>query len=288
MIHAVDHVVIAVGDLEEATDSYTRILGRTPSWRGEHAAWGTSNTLFRLANTYLELLAPTGPGPLADGLRDRIAAEGEGPYAIAFGVDDADDCAKQLRERGIEASDPVEGSGCEETSGTERRWRNVLLPQEDTRGVALFCIEHLSPRDALPVAEPTSDEAASVMGLDHLVVQSKDGDATRALYGDALGLRLALDRSNEKWGSRLLFFRVGGVTVEVSARLGADPEPDAPDHLWGLAYQVPDIERAVARMVAANVDVSEVRTGRKDGTHVATIKAPTHGVATLLVQPTWA
>ena len=55
---ALDHVVIAVADLETATSDYVALLGRAPSWRGSHPQYGTRNTLFRIDNTYLELLAP--------------------------------------------------------------------------------------------------------------------------------------------------------------------------------------------------------------------------------------
>jgi hypothetical protein len=40
-----------------------------------------------------------------------------------------------------------------------------------------------------------------------------------------------------------------------------------------------------ARLGAAGIDVSEVRTGRKPGTRVATVRNGTCGVPTLLVQP---
>ena len=36
-------------------------------------------------------------------------------------------------------------------------------------------------------------------------------------------------------------------------------------------------------MVAAGIDASEVRKGRKKGTVVCTVRRPTHGVATLLI-----
>jgi hypothetical protein len=41
-----------------------------------------------------------------------------------------------------------------------------------------------------------------------------------------------------------------------------------------------------ARLIAANVDVSEVRTGRKPGTRVMTVRSGTCAVATLLVERT--
>ncbi len=278
-------MVIAVTDLEQARETYEKILARRPSWYGEHPALGTANVLFRLANTYLELLAPAAPGPIAEALRARIDERGEGLFALAFGTEDADRCAKILRERGVEAADPVEGEGRELRSGAIRRWRNVMLPARDTRGVNLFAIQHLREPDALPAAEPLEGAASAVTGLDHVVVLSKDPEATRALYGDRLGIRLALDRSFEQRGTRLLFFRVGGVTIEIGATLGAEPEPDAPDRLWGLAYRVPSVLASQKRLARSGLDVSEVRVGRKPGTCVVTVREPTHGVATLIIGP---
>ena len=60
-------------------------------------------------------------------------------------------------------------------------------------------------------------------------------------------------------------------------------DPSAPDRFWGISWRVPDIDAAHARLVAAGFDVSEIRTGRRPGTRVATVRAETHGVATLLI-----
>ena len=53
------------------------------------------------------------------------------------------------------------------------------------------------------------DPQSAIQALDHVVVFSADVEATRAFYGDLLGIRLALDRTFEKRGVRLLFFRMG-------------------------------------------------------------------------------
>jgi catechol 2,3-dioxygenase-like lactoylglutathione lyase family enzyme len=66
MLTSLDHVVLAVADLGAATETYARLFGLLPSWRGEHAAFGTANTLFRLGNAYVELLAPNGEGPVGE------------------------------------------------------------------------------------------------------------------------------------------------------------------------------------------------------------------------------
>jgi len=118
-----------------------------------------------------------------------------------------------------------------------------------------------------------------------VVVRSADPDATRALYGDKLGLRLALDRSFEERRVRLMFFRVGGVTVEIASRLDAAPETAAPDRLWGLAWRVPNVDAARARLCDLGFAVTEVRPGNKTGTRVCTVERGTCGVPTLLISP---
>ena len=128
MLTRVDHLVIAVEDLERATDTYSRLLGLAPSWRGVHPDVGSANTLFRLANTTIELLAPEGDAPFADFLRDQLEQAGEGPLAIAFGTDDVAAATRTLRERGIPAPDPESGRGREATSGAVREWKSSVLP----------------------------------------------------------------------------------------------------------------------------------------------------------------
>lgn len=281
MLTGLDHVVVAVADLAAASATYARLLGRAPSWQGEHPGWGTANTLFRLANTYVELLAPAGAGMLADTIRAHLDAHGEGPWALAFATADADACAAALRERGIAAPAPFDGSGRHRDGGAERRWRTVALPSAATRGVSLFAIQHLSPPAALPLLAP-ADPAAAVDGIDHVVVMTADAGAAIALYRDRLGLRLAFDRTFEQRGLRLVFFRLAGLTVELAAPLGAAA---APDRFWGISYRVADAGAARARLAAAGFDVSEVRAGHKPGTQVCTVRAETHGVATLLLGP---
>ena len=279
---ALDHVIVAVGDLTAATDTYQRLLGRRPSWRGTHPTYGTANTLFRLSNTYLELLSPVGDAASADALRHRLATSGEGPYGLAFATADAEASLAALRARGLAPAGPFDGSGCDTASGAHRTWRNSFLAPSDTRGVPMIIIEHRSPPEALPPAAPLADAAAALDGLDHAVIMTGDPEGAIGLYRDRLGLRLAFDRTFEARGVRLLFFRISGITVELAAPLTA-ADAAAPDRFWGLSYRVLDIDAAHVRLVAAGFDLSAVRDGNKAGTRVCTVRAQTHGVATMII-----
>src|SRR5262249_22273661 len=159
--------------------------------------------------------------------------------------------------------------GTESTKGIERRWCNVFLPAAETRGVTLFAIEHRSAADLLPHAAAVEDAASAISGCDHVVVHTSDPERSSDLYGRQLGLRLALDKSFREWGMRLLFFRVGGVTVELAAPLDAT-DRGGEDRLWGISYRTADVEAARRRLAREGFDVSEVRAGRKPGTRVCT------------------
>jgi catechol 2,3-dioxygenase-like lactoylglutathione lyase family enzyme len=285
VIDRLDHVILAVGDLEAATRGYALLLGRRPSWRGEHPSAGSANTLFRLGNTYLELLAPAGPGPIGDAVRGVLAAQGEGPLGLAFGTSDASACQKLLAERGLEPEPVQKGLGRDVESGAIREWLNVMLPMSRTRGVLVFAIQHLSPAELLPPATAACPEDAAISGLDHAVIETSEPEATMALYGGGLGLRLALDREFPQWGARLIFYRAGDITVELAARLDARAGTPGRDRFFGLSWRVPDADAARARLVAAGIDTSEVRPGRKPGTRVLTVKSGSCGVPTLLIEP---
>jgi len=291
MLTHIDHLIVVTDDLEEAQRQCVALLGRSPSWTGDHPAFGTRNVIFRLANTYIELLAPDGEGPVADVLGAHLAEHGPGLFALALGTDDAEAAVVQMQDRGLSPSKPVEGLAHDDPSGAFRRFRNVWLPEKDTRGIRLFVIEHLSEPELLPLALPVAESEAVVDRVDHVVVMTREPDRAIDFYGDQLGIRLALDRTFENRGLRLLFFRLGGTTLEISAPLRADADLGAgeanaeSDRLWGVAYSVPDAGAARARMIEAGLGVSDIRDGHKPGTRVFSLKGNPLGIPTLVIEP---
>ncbi|MEL0071787.1 MAG: VOC family protein [Rhodobiaceae bacterium] len=277
MKSVVDHIIIAVADLEQATQDYAAMLGRKPSWQGSHPDYGTANSLFRLDNSYLELLAATGAGWAADAVNGHIAAKGQGLMGLVFGTDDAEAFVAHANANGLEASAPIAGHGLDANSGARRDWRNMVWDTKAARGIFSFAIQHDDP-EALPMAEPMGDGA--VTAIDHVVVQTSDTQAAKDFYGKQLGVRLALEQSRPEWGGDMLFFRCNSMSIEV---IGSDKYDAEQDALWGLALKTGDIDATHKRLTGAGIDVSEIRDGRKPGTRVCTVKSHCLDVPTLIV-----
>ena len=280
MIIGLDHVVVLTGDINAASAAYQTLFARMPAW--QYSGDGADRVLFTLDNTTLELVAPSGEGANADRIRAVFAAEGEGLVSICFRTSDIAKTHRRLDRLALKPEPVAEVGSRDAISGATLTWRRTRAATEVTRGVRLFFLERDKER---PRSVPTS--AGSITAMDHVVVSTSDPERAAALYGARLGLDMALDRSHPDWG-RLMFFRCGDLIVEVTHRPGkaTDTSQDKlQDRLRGLCWRVVDIDATHARLAKAGVDVSEVRTGRKPGTRVMTVRSGTCGVPTLLVQP---
>lgn len=275
MISGLDHVVILVEEIGKGTAAYQTLLGRMPSWR--YSSDGADRVLFTLENITLELVAPSGDGAAGDRIREAMKATGTGLASICFATPDIGKMHRRLDRVALKPEPVAEVESRDEASGAAMKWKRTRAATDLTRGVRLFFLE-------LDGARPRSkaSSAAPITGLDHVVVATEDSERAAALYGARLGLDMALDRTHQDWG-QLMFFRCGDLVVEVVRRPVAGGDATR-DKLWGLSWRVGDIDAARTRLTAAGVDVSEVRTGRKPGTRVMSVRGGTCGVQTLLLE----
>jgi catechol 2,3-dioxygenase-like lactoylglutathione lyase family enzyme/predicted enzyme related to lactoylglutathione lyase len=278
MIESLDHVIIAVNNLEKAEQNYQKILGIKPSWRGNHKEWGTSNSLFSFQNTYLELLAATEEGMGAQLVKNKIKNDGEGLMGIVLGTDDLEAVRNKLIALGFSLPSQSNGEGINTNNNSKRSWVNQFLPIELTRGLFSFIIQH--KEGYLPEAKKLDNNF--VKKLDHIVIKTNNADSFIDVYNKIFDIRLALDKFIETWKRRMLFFRLNKTTIEVIEE--KDESKISQDILWGLAWEVEDISKKIDELIADGTDVSEIKKGVKENTLVATIKSHTHNVPTLLIQ----
>ena len=108
MFKGVDHVVVAVKDLDAAVGRYETLYGTSVSDRSEAAQAGMKMAFFRFDDSYVELVSNLGEGgPIAKRLEER----GEGVHLIAMKVDDLEKAVAELREKGVRlVGDPGPGN----------------------------------------------------------------------------------------------------------------------------------------------------------------------------------
>lgn len=150
-VFGIDHVVVAVNDLDAACDAFAR-MGFVVTPRGHHSL-GSQNHCVMFGDDYVELLAVPTPHPATRPFSDFLAA-GDGLAAIALRTDSAAGARAELLEAGFAPAEPVEFSRpVAPPAGVpaalrDARFRIVQLAAEHTPGARMFACEHLT-RDAV-------------------------------------------------------------------------------------------------------------------------------------------
>ena len=105
----IDHVGIAVGDLDAAVAHYQRTLGLDPAHREVVLEQGVEEVLFQVGSSHVQLLGSLGPDTPVGKF---LAKRGPGVHHIAYRVEDIDEALRQLKAQGVPLIDdePRDGS----------------------------------------------------------------------------------------------------------------------------------------------------------------------------------
>src|SRR5579875_3726788 len=90
-------IAIGVHDLESAIDLYQRQIGLTLEQRNDVPVLAACGATFRVGPSIIELLAPTGEGPV----QHMLATVGEGPFEVRLAVRELNQTSAFLTQRGL-------------------------------------------------------------------------------------------------------------------------------------------------------------------------------------------
>ena len=109
----IDHVAIAVRDLDAAIDYYHRAFGATVDHREVVESDGVEEALLKVAQSYVQLLTPTrDDSPVAKAIEKR----GEGLHHIGYRVDDCGVALAAMIEAGATPIDAAPRPGSRGTT----------------------------------------------------------------------------------------------------------------------------------------------------------------------------
>ncbi|MEA2434622.1 MAG: methylmalonyl-CoA/ethylmalonyl-CoA epimerase [Actinomycetota bacterium] len=98
MLGKIEHVALAVADLDAAVKHYEEVWGLSVSHRERVEDQGVEEAMIPLGESFLQLLGPTGPETTVGKF---IEKRGEGLHHIAYEVDDLEGALAELKEKGV-------------------------------------------------------------------------------------------------------------------------------------------------------------------------------------------
>jgi methylmalonyl-CoA/ethylmalonyl-CoA epimerase len=109
MFDRVDHVGIAVENLERSIEFYERTFGVSCSHRERVEEQGVEEAMFKVGESWIQLLQPIGPDTPVGKF---LARKGEGVHHIGYGVTNLVEALEHLKAEGVPLIDeePRRGS----------------------------------------------------------------------------------------------------------------------------------------------------------------------------------
>lgn len=234
MFTRIDHVVIAVPDLDRAMARY-RKLGFSVFTGGAHPGMGTHNAIALNEEDYLELLAirdpaeqktaAARPGSWVAGLAEFITAGGGIRYVVVQSDDLAADVAA-MRARGVDVTDALDGSRVT-PAGSALRWRMAVLGPQNP--LPVFFIQHLTPmaerRKQFPETARQTGAAHpnGVYGLERTYIVTSNVERAAAAYAKVLGMPQPAITKGTVIMSNMAVFQIGPTGLGVVQPYAAGP-----------------------------------------------------------------
>lgn len=108
MLGKIEHVAIAVADLEAAVKHYSDVWGIEVEHRERVEDQGVEEAMLPIGESYLQLLGATGPETTVGKFLER---RGPGLHHIAYEVDDLDKTLAELKDKGVPLIDEAPRKG---------------------------------------------------------------------------------------------------------------------------------------------------------------------------------
>lgn len=127
-----DHVGIAVRNLDEAIDRFGGLYGSQPLYRHTVEQQGVEEAMLPVGGSFIQLLQPLGPDtPIGKFLE----ARGEGLHHVAFAVAEIEAALRHLEESGSRLIDS-------EPRPSARGTRIAFVHPKDFAGTLIELVEH--------------------------------------------------------------------------------------------------------------------------------------------------
>lgn len=140
MLTALDHIIIGVNDLEQATSIFSQKLGLAVSGGGIHPSGGTANRIIVIGDTYLELISVRTPAEAQRSMLERLA-KGDGYLNFVLSSNDIEADTAAMARRGVAVIGP-KASQLRAPDGHTRGWSRTDVERPDLTQRYPFIIQH--------------------------------------------------------------------------------------------------------------------------------------------------
>ena len=272
MLTRVQNIFLATKNIEETSKKFTIFFKRNPNFVGQSKKLGIDIISFGLNKTNICLISPKCNGIWFEALNNFLKKGGEGIFGVNFSSDNFDNDYNNFVKNELKLSNKIETS----FEGNKKdqikfSFFNILNKTVESLNIVIS--------NEMDFQNNRENSKNNVSKVNQLVIQTKSPDTIKDFFRDKLSIRLALDKTFKEWAGRMLFFRLGGVTLEVIE--GQDIKQNS--KYFGIGWHTDNYNKCYNDLLKNGFRLSKIRIGRKEGTLVSTLKDPILNIPTILI-----
>ena len=272
MLTRVQNIFLATNNVEETSQKFSIFFGRNPNFIGQSRNLGIDIISFELYKTNICLISPKNPGIWFETLNNFLKIKGEGIFGINFSSDDFDVDYNNFVKNDLKLSNKVDSS-FERNNENQIRFSFFNILDKTIESLNILVSHEMDFQNNI------ANSNNNLSKVNQLVIQTEAPDPIKEIFERKLGIRLALDKTFKEWAGRMLFFRLGGVTLEVIE--GKDIEQNS--QYFGIGWHAENFNKCYNNLINDSFSLSKIRKGRKEGTVVSTVKEPILNIPTILI-----
>ena len=202
-------------------------------------------------------------------------SKNRGILALSFISDDIYEDHKKFQNMDLNVSE-IKLSNNVDSHGRKLELAFFSISKRDSFDLSILIFENNSKI----LNKKMQFEEDNISKYNQVVIFSPKVEIIKELLNDKFGIRLALDKIfNFGDGEvRMLFFRIGGVTIEV-----VEDKKISSSTFGGIGWHSDNLRLCHKRLSKLDFTPSEIRKGRKPGTLVSTIKKTPVNIPTIII-----
>ena len=272
MLTRVQNIFLVTKNLEETSRKFSIFLGRKSNFTGQSKNLGIDIISFGLNKTNICLISPKSSGIWSKTINNFLKNKGEGIFGINFSSDNLESDYNNFVKNKLKLSDKISGY-FEGNNKSKIKFSFFNILNNNIKSLNILISNEIDFQNNKVYSKN------NVSKVNQIVIQTENPEAIKDIFEEKLRIRLALDKTFKEWAGRMLFFRLGGVTLEVVE--GKDIKQNS--QYYGIGWHADNYNNCYNALLKDGFSFSEIRKGRKKGTLVSTLKKPILNIPTILI-----
>ncbi|MDC0432073.1 hypothetical protein OAL90_00365 [Hyphomicrobiales bacterium] len=274
MLSQIKNIFFVTDDIEKSSKEFSLFFSKEAYFKGFSNQLGVEIQIFSIGNLSINIISSFCEGLWSEKILNFKKKRKEGLFGLELMSDGIINDYENLKKIEIPVGE-IEKITIQDLKDKIYTHNSFSIDESLVSNLNIM----VSDNTNFSIEEENHDPNTNIESINQVVIKTNNPDGIVNLFEKNLEIRLALDKTFKEWSGRMLFFRIGGVTLEVVEEEGLNNL----NEYYGIGWHSDNFTECYEDLTQKGFSFSEIRKGRKPGTLVSTLNDPILGIPAILI-----